>query len=231
MAKTTKINNVSKEETTMKNMSLNERLIAMDKQLAQNPKTSDDGYVKKDTLAKFLYDNHLVEKNFSTKELRSIKRQELVEILSTAVHNLVAAGRIDVETIADVPVAEAKATAKEQYSLFCYFVKTNAQQNKDKGYGYCVSAYMLCAHVLKAAYGLKKLKGNEDKVTNEQREKVKEVRNFMIHKGHLKPVTWSYNNVTYYSPEYDGNNKNFMVPIEKAPKDAKLAVTTYKVMW
>lgn len=182
------------------------------------------GYLTKDKIREQI--EALGGKPMSNHEFKSTKRDKLLEMLEKA--------KAQQPTIAEATKEVAPAQLdkrREKYNLFCHLVKTKALENQKKGYGHVVSAYMLCALILKADYGLEKLKGHEHEVTLEQRTKVKEVRNFMINKGHLKAVTWSYNNVTYYSPEYDGNNKNFMVPIEKAPKDAKLAVTTYKVMW
>lgn len=181
-----------------------------------------EGYLRKEDIRKELETYGIKLSNTKFKETR---REALLGLLEDA--------KAQQPTITEVTPAQPVQSDKrrEKYNLFCHLVKTNALENKKKGYGHVVSAYMLCAHILKADYGLEKLKGHENEVTPEQRAKVKEVRNFMIDKGHIKAVTWSYNNVTYYSSEYDGNNKNFMVPVEKAPKDAKLAVTTYKVMW
>ena len=187
----------------------------------KNVNVHAEGYITKDAIRKKL---EAFGVKLSSKQFRNTKREELLKMLEKA--------KAQQPTITEVAAQPAQPDKRrEKYNLFCHLVKTSALENKKKGYGHVVSAYMLCAHILKADYGLEKLKGHENEVTPEQRAKVKEVRNFMIDKGHIKAVTWSYNNVTYYSSEYDGNNKNFMVPVEKAPKDAKLAVTTYKVMW
>lgn len=188
----------------------------------KNVNVHAEGYITKDAIRKELESFGV---KLSSKQFRNTKREELLKMFEKA--------KVQQPTITEVIPAQPVQSDKrrEKYNLFCHLVKTNALENKKKGYGHVVSAYMLCAHILKADYGLEKLKGHENEVTPEQRAKVKEVRNFMIDKGHIKAVTWSYNNVTYYSSEYDGKNKNFMVPVEKAPKDAKLAVTTYKVMW
>ena len=199
--------NVSKEETTMKKTNVHA-----------------EGYITKDAIRKELEGFGV---KLGNKQFRNTKREELLKMLEKAK----AQQPTIAEATKEVAPVQQDNKRREKYNLFCHLVKTNALENQKKGYGHVVSAYMLCAHILKADCGLEKLKGNEDKVTDEQRTKVKEIRNFMISKGHLKAVTWSCNNVTYYSSEYDGNNKNFMVPVEKAPKDAKLVVTTYKVMW
>lgn len=247
--------NVSKEEAKMMNtattatrtlnMGKVERLMYVRDNLIYVTKTTDERYIKKEELAQFLFDNNIISRMPGKNELRKTKRQELVDILMAAVQNLIDikaitpinAAPISVDDLEDIMLGNTPAQdvqpgkRREKYNLFCYLVKANAIDNQKKGYGHVVSAYMLCAHILKVEYGIEKLKGHEKEITSDQREKVKEIRNFMIHKGHLKAVTWSANNVTYYSSEYDGKNKNFMVPVEKAPKDAKLAVTTYKVMW
>lgn len=195
-----------------------------DNNMSKNVNVHAAGYLTKDKIREQI--EALEGKPMSNHEFKSTKRDKLLEMLEKA--------KAQQPTIAEATKEVAPAQLdkrREKYNLFCHLVKTKALENQKKGYGHVVSAYMLCALILKADCGLEKLKGNEDKVTDEQRAKVKEIRNFMISKGHLKAVTWSYNNVTYYSSEYDGNNKNFMVPVEKAPKDAKLVVTTYKVMW
>ena len=216
--------NYFKEDVTMSKSVKENKTIKEETKMKKNVNVHAAGYLTKDKIREQI--EALGGKPMSNHEFKSTKRDKLLEMLEKA--------KAQQPTITEATKEVAPVQLdkrREKYNLFCHLVKTKALENQKKGYGHVVSAYMLCALILKADCGLEKLKGNEDKVTDEQRAKVKEIRNFMINKGHLKAVTWSCNNVTYYSSEYDGNNKNFMVPIEKAPKDAKLAVTTYKVMW
>ena len=174
MSKNVKENNqtnIIKEETTMKKTNVHAK-----------------DYVTKDAIRKEL---EVLGIKLGNKQFRNTKREELLKMLEKA--------KAQQPTITEATKEVAPAQPdkrREKYNLFCHLVKTTALENKKKGYGHVISAYILCAHILKADYGLEKLKGHENEVTPEQRAKVKEIRNFMINKGHLKAVTWSYNNIT-----------------------------------
>lgn len=130
------------------------------------------------------------------------------------------------EIVPQVSSAQAKTD-------FCKtLIKTHAIENKKKGFGTTISAYMLCALILKADCGLEKLKGNEDKVTPEQKETVKKVRQWLLDKGYIKAVTYkTTDGKTVYTDEYDGNDahKAKMVPFNKSAGLTCQAVTSYKV--
>lgn len=75
-------------------MSRNERLIYVRDTILSVNKTTDELYIRKEKLAQFLFDNDVIQHQLSKTELKKIKRQELVDILDTAVQNLMKAGII-----------------------------------------------------------------------------------------------------------------------------------------
>ena len=95
---------ISKEETTMKkdlatiilNMNRNERLVYVWETVLNVTNTSDELYITKDELAKFLFDNDIIQRQLSKKELKKTNRQKLIDILDTAVNNLAKAGLITI---------------------------------------------------------------------------------------------------------------------------------------
>lgn len=87
-----------KEETVMNtlaerilNMGKTERLMYVWDIVIHVTKTSDELYIKKDMLAKFLYDNDIISRMPGKNELKRTKREVFVDILDTAVQNLVKA--------------------------------------------------------------------------------------------------------------------------------------------
>ena len=66
----------------------------------------------------------------------------------------------------------------------------HALSNRKKGFGTTISAWMLCAYILKVKYGMTHLKGHEHEVTDEMKETVKDVRNWLLNNGYIKPVTF-----------------------------------------
>ena len=95
---------IPKEETTMKkdlatitlNMNRNERLVYVWETVLNVTNTSDKLYIDKEKLAKFLFDNDIIQRQLSKKELKKTGRQELIDILDTAVQNLAKAGLITI---------------------------------------------------------------------------------------------------------------------------------------
>lgn len=106
----------------------------------------------------------------------------------------------------------------------------HALSNRKKGFGTTVSAWMLCAYILKVKYGMTHLKGHEHEVTDEMKETVKDVRNWLIDKGYIKTVTFKdEKGFTFYTPEYDGNRKDKMYDCTKFRATGKVETTTYMV--
>ena len=106
----------------------------------------------------------------------------------------------------------------------------HAIANRKKGFGTTVSAWMLCAYILKVKYGMAHLKGHEHEVTDEMKETVKNVRNWLLNHGYIKSVTFKdEKGFTFYTPEYDGNRKDKMYDCTKFQATGKVETTTYRV--
>ena len=230
---TTATNNsatVVKEESTMEtlatrtlNMNKTERLVYVLDIALHVTKTSDELYVKKDELAKFLFDNDIISRMPSKNELKRTKRQVFVDILDTAVQNLI---KNKVTTpVNTAPVSDAKTKTIEVLKL----IKDDAVANHNKGFGTTVSAYMLCAYILQAGYGIKKLKGHEAEITDEQKDTVKRVRQWLIDKGYIKACVYKTNDKSVYTDDYDGNHAASMVHHSKSLGLTCVGVSSYKV--
>lgn len=218
-------------------------------------------YVKKDILAKFLFDKDLIGRQLSKRELKKITRDELIANLRSAVDNLINAGvitpvntiQVNINdstnsiTVGDLdithdnapesieepvpvaenpaPVSDAKAKTVEVLKL----IKKAAVTNHSKGFGTTVSAYMLCAYILQAGYGIKRLKGHESEITDEQKDTVKRVRQWLIDKGYIKACVYKTNGKSVYTDDYDGNHATSMVHHRKSLGLTCVGVSSYKV--
>ena len=219
-----------KEESTMKtlatrtlNMNKTERLVYVLDIALHVTKTSDELYVKKDELAKFLFDNDIISRMPSKNELKKTKRQVFVDILDTAVQNLI---KNKVTTpVNTAPVSDAKTKTIEVLKL----IKDDAVANHNKGFGTTVSAYMLCAYILQAGYGIKKLKGHESEITDKQKDTVKRVRRWLIDKGYIKACVYKTNGKSVYTDDYDGNHADSMIHLSKSNGLTYVGVSSYKV--
>lgn len=106
----------------------------------------------------------------------------------------------------------------------------HALSNRKKGFGTTVSAWMLCAYILEVKYDMTHLKGHEHEVTDEMKETVKDVRNWLLNNGYIKPVTFKdEKGFTFYTPEYDGNRQSSMYDCTKFKATGKVETTTYRV--
>lgn len=123
------------------------------------------------------------------------------------------------------PVSDAKAKTVEVLKL----IKEAAVTNHDKGFGTTVSVYMLCAYILQAGYGIKKLKGHETEITDEQKDTVKKVRQWLIDKGYIKACVYKTNGKSVYTDDYDGNYADSMIHHSKSLGLTCVGVSSYKV--
>lgn len=126
-----------------------------------------------------------------------------------------------------VPVSDAKAKTIEVLKL----IKDAAVANHNKGFGTTVSAYMLCAYILQAGYGVKKLKGHEAEITDEQKDTVKRVRQWLIDKEYIKACVYKTNGKSVYTDDYDGNYADSMVHHSKSLGLTCVGVSSYKVLF
>lgn len=236
----------NKEETTMMNNTLATRTLNMNKTerlmyvhdcLANVTKTTDELYIKKEELAQFLFDNDIIGRCIGKNELKRTKRQELVDILNTAVQNL-----IDSKVITPVKVVseeevekmvqdnnDAKAKTDKLFAL----IKACAADNEKKGFGYTISSFMLQACILNAGAGVSKLKGHT--VTAEENKMTQEIYSWLKKKEFIKPLVYSVmedEKVRVYTPEYTGNTNTKtvkMIPMNQSAGYTAKKVTSFLV--
>ena len=152
---------------------------------------------------------------------------------------------VKVNNPAPVPVYDAKTLT---YRLM-HKIGDHALSNRKKGFGTTISAKILCAFIVEVASlndpepidklyvptGKKDKYGKDitmvnPKVTEEHRNKCKDVRNWLLDKGYIKPVTFKdEKGFTFYTPEYDGNRKDKMYDATKFQATGKVETTTYRV--
>lgn len=123
------------------------------------------------------------------------------------------------------PVSDAKTKTIEVLKL----IKIASIDNKKRGFGTTVSAYMLCAYILQAGYGIKKLKGHESEITDEQKDTVKKVRQWLIDKGYIKACVYKTDSKSVYTEDYDGNRASHMISMNKSNGLTCVGVSSYKV--
>lgn len=128
------------------------------------------------------------------------------------------------------PVKPAPTDAQALTYRLMHKIGDHALDNRKKGFGTTVSAWMLCAYILEVKYDIKKLKGHESEITDEMKTTVKDVRKWLIENGYIKSVTFKdEKGFVFYTPEYDGNRQNSMYDITKFQTTGKLETTTYKI--
>lgn len=224
---TTAINlnaNTNKEETTMRedlatrtlNMNKTERLMYVHDCLVHVTKTTDELYIKKEELAQFLFDNDIIGRCIGKNELKRTRRQELVDVLNTAVQNLINNKVVTpVKVVSEEEVEkmvqdnnDAKAKTDKLFAL----IKACAADNEKKGFGYTISSFMLQACILNAGAGIPKLKGHT--VTTEENKMTQDIYAWLKKKGFIKPLVYSVKEdekVRVYMPEYKGKTQNTTV--------------------
>ena len=128
------------------------------------------------------------------------------------------------------PVKTAPDDAKVLTYRLMHKIGDHAINNRKKGFGTTVSAWMLCAYILEVKYGMTHLKGHEHEVTDEMKETVKNVRKWLIDNHYIETVTFKdEKGFVFYTPEYDGNRKDKMYDCTKFQATGKVETTTYRV--
>lgn len=150
-------------------------------------------------------------------------------------------------------VIEPDKTASNDAKVLTYrlmhMIGDHALSNSKKGFGTTISAKMLCAFIIEVAssndpepidrlyvptgkkdkYG-KPITMINPKITEEHKNKCKDVRNWLLNHGYIKPVTFKdEKGFTFYTPEYDGNRKDKMYDCTKFQATGKVETTTYRV--
>lgn len=128
------------------------------------------------------------------------------------------------------PAKPAPTDAQALTYRLMHKIGDHALDNRKKGFGTTISAWMLCAYILEVKYDIKKLKGHESEITDEMKTTVKDVRKWLIENGYIKSVTFKdEKGFVFYTPEYDGNRQNSMYDITKFQTTGKLETTTYRI--
>ena len=151
------------------------------------------------------------------------------------------------------PVAKVNNPAPDDAKVLTYRlmhkIGDHALSNRKKGFGTTISAKILCAFIVEVASlndpepidrlyvptGKKDKYGKDitivnPKVTEEHKNKCKDVRNWLLNHGYIKPVTFKdEKGFTFYTPEYDGNRKDKMYDCTKFKTTGKVETTTYRV--
>ena len=157
-------------------------------------------------------------------------------------------------TIHPVPaVTKVNNPAPDDAKVLTYrlmhMIGDHALSNRKKGFGTTISAKILCAFIVEVASlndpepidrlyvptGKKDKYGKDitminPKITEEHKNKCKDVRNWLLNHGYIKPVTFKdEKGFTFYTPEYDGNRKDKMYDCTKFQATGKVETTTYIV--
>lgn len=247
---TATINNETtiKEETTMTtlaertlNMNKTERLVYVWDIIIHVTKTSDELYIKKEELAQFLFDNDIISRMPGKNELKKTKRQEFVDILDTAVQNLIKnkvitpINAVPVEIVSEEvkEVAQVNNDPRAKTDKLFALIKACADSNNKKGFGYTISSFMLQACILNAGAGISKLKGHT--VTAEENKMTQDIYSWLKKKGFIKPLVYSVvedENIRVYTPEYSGNTNTKtvkMIPWAQSKGYTAKKVTSFLV--
>ena len=147
------------------------------------------------------------------------------------------------------PVKPAPDDAEVLTYRLMHMIGDYAFTNRMKGFGTTISAKILCAFIVEVASlndpepidrlyvptGKKDKYGKDitminPKITEEHKNKCKDVRNWLLNYGYIKPVTFKdEKGFTFYTPEYDGNRKDKMYDATKFQSTGKTETTTYRV--
>lgn len=222
----TTVETVEKEETIMTNttndlatrtlnMNRVERLMHVRDSLTHATKTTDEFYIKKEELVQFLFDNDIISRMPGKNELKKTKRQEFVDILMTAVQNLIDAkvitpinavpvGDLDItHDNAPEPIEESPATVVFNDGLALKILEGVIRQaDTNKAHNF-ISDWMLTSIISELVLGHPlKDKGHEyyKSFTDEQRKILVDMRKAFINKTHLITKTNNGKVTGYYIP-------------------------------
>lgn len=152
-----------------------------------------------------------------------------------------------------VPVAKVNNPTPDDAKVLTYklmhMIGDHALTNRKKGFGTTISAKMLCAFIVEVAssndpepidrlyvptgkkdkYG-KPITMVNPKITEEHKNKCKDVRKWLINNHYIETVTFKdEKGFVFYTPEYDGNRKDKMYDCTKFQATGKVETTTYRV--
>ena len=219
---------VEKEETTMKNT---EAVSATHQVICIDHAYYDDEYIAFTGTQEEC--NDYIERHFTEEDAR-------LGLCSYTIH--------PVPTVAKIN-NPAPDNAKALTYRLMHKIGDHAIANRKKGFGTTISTKMLCAFIVEVASSNdpepidilyvptgKKDKYGKDitminpKITEQHKNKCKDVRNWLLNHGYIKPVTFKdEKGFTFYTPEYDGNRKSSMYDCTKFQATGKVETTTYRV--
>ena len=189
----------------------------------------------------------------------NLKNADVITQVNTNNSNSITAGDLDItndnapESIEEpTPVVKNPATEYDAKALTCklmHKIGDHAIANRKKGFGTTISAKMLCAFIVEIASlndpepidrlyvptGKKDKYGRDitmvnPKITEEHKNKCKDVRKWLLDNGYIKTVTFKdEKGFVFYTPEYDGNRKDKMYDATKFQPTGKIETTTYRV--
>lgn len=236
---------VSKEETIMGTTTMNNDVVVIEYAVAESLKNRlevkgihSDGYLAKTEIGEIL--------GLSKKKVNASKREELIEALKVAVEEACksekkskkaskkSSAKKEETKVEEKKEAKKESKAKdktpqEKLNAFLEDLHKVALENKEKGYGTSVTAFMLDALILKQ-YGIYNLKGalkNDELtrksgegnilITEEKLNKVKEIKKWLFNKGIIKVAIYTADtHKNYYMEDaYDGNYAKSMTKLTK----------------
>lgn len=153
------------------------------------------------------------------------------------------------DTIIEKPVKPVPNDAMALTYRLMHKIGDHALKNRKKGFGTTVSAKMLCAFIVEVAslndpepiHKLYVPSGKKDsygkditminpRITDEHKNKCKEVRNWLLNNHYIEVCTFKdEKGFVFYTPEYDGNRQNSMYDATKFQSTGKTETTTYRI--
>lgn len=244
------------KEKEVEVMTTEERVMDTWNRVQTIKKISEEGYVTRDELRQLLDDctgnrpgNKVTRKTMveSLETIVKLFNEDNIDIYNNdneGIYNIeetpiiddnsISVGDLDItrdnapdpEDITPAPESDARRKTNLLFKL----IRDNVTSNITKGYGTTISAYMLCAHILEAGHGIKKLKGHESEVTKEQRESIIFARKWLIENGYIKTVVFKdERGFVFYTPEYNGDGKAKMWDATKYIYEGSIETVSYMI--
>ena len=228
---------VEKEETTMKTRTTQELI----NDALNITKIQDENYVTNAMLREEY--KKLTGNVIGSKKTRPV----IIKAIQDELHVVEEASTPEPET--KEPVKPAPDDAKVLTYRLMHMIGDHALTNRKKGFGTTISAKMLCAFIVEVAssndpepidrlyvptgkkdkYG-KPITMVNPKITEEHKNKCKDVRKWLIDNHYIETVTFKdEKGFVFYTPEYDGNRKDKMYDCTKFQATGKVETTTYRV--
>ena len=228
---------VEKEESTMKTRTTQELI----NDALNISKIQDENYVTNAMLREEY--KKLTGNVIGSKKTRPV----IIKAIQDELHVVEEASTPELET--KEPAKPAPDDAMVLTYKLMHMIGDHALTNRKKGFGTTISAKMLCAFIVEVAssndpepidrlyvptgkkdkYG-KPITMVNPKITEEHKNKCKDVRKWLIDNHYIETVTFKdEKGFVFYTPEYDGNRKDKMYDCTKFQATGKVETTTYRV--